>query len=515
MDTQVVWILSVFIIYVVIIMGIGVWSTKYAQKTLDDYAMASRSLGFWVLFSSVFAANISAVTLIGVPGRAYHAGWVVWPYFVTAWGWLAPLLFYAISSRAFIVNRRFGYITHCEMVTARWDSKALGYLFSVCLLFYTVPYLMTGIQGGGYTLNVLTKDLIPYWLGCVIIAGVVLFYLLIGGMRGAAWVNTFQAALFLVGVLVIFFAVASAMGGVTEATRQVAAKYPELLDRSKMSWKVFFSFGFIVSLCMPALPQIFMRLLTGRSPAALKRTALIYPLVAIVVFFTVAYAGMWGHLAFPSLKGGESDRILPMVLTHYLPVGMIGILGAAIFAALMSTLDSQVLAASTMVLRDFFKISALTTAEQQKQAVMWARLLVIILTVIAFVLAQFNFAGIISIVNFAFAGFSLMLAPLVALFYWKRCTKYAAAASILVSQAVLLGLQYNILPSSWCFGFLPGIPALVIGLVVLIVVTYLTPVPQNEGTKKFFQLLDEADEANEDSSIPPVTDKNIVVNPGK
>ncbi len=488
MDAQVFWVITIMIIYIAIIIGIGIWSMRYAVRTLEDYAMASRSLGFWVLFSSVFAANISAVTLIGVPGRAYHAGWILWPYFVTAWGWLAPLLFYTISSRAYLVGRRFGYMTHCEMITARWDSKTLGQLFSVCLLFYTVPYLMTGIQGGGHTLSVLTKGFIPFWLGCLIVAVIVCFYLLAGGMRGAAWVNTFQAALFLIGVIVIFFAIAYALGGPVNATQQVYAKYPELLDRSKMSWKVFFSYGFFVALCMPALPQIFMRLLTGRTPRDLKRTALIYPLAAIIVFFTVAYVGMWGHVAFPGLKGGESDRILPLLLTEYLPIWMMGILGAAIFAALMSTMDSQVLAVSTMIVRDFFK--KLTTADQQQQATMWARLIVIILTVAAFILAQFNLVGIIKIVEFAFAGFALMFVPLVAAFYWRRCTKYAVAASILTSQATLLGFQYKILPQSWTFGFLPGMPALVVGLVVLVVVTYLTPVPQNEGTKKFFELFD-------------------------
>ncbi|MEW6275067.1 MAG: sodium:solute symporter family protein [Bacillota bacterium] len=507
MDSQVIWTLIILIAYIAIIVGIGLWSTRYAIKTLEDYAMASRSLGFWVLFSSVFAANISAVTLIGVPGNAYHAGWILWPYFVTAWGWLFPILIFTVSSRAYLLGQRFGYMTHCEMITARWDSKALGYLFSVCLLFYTVPYLMTGIQGGGHTLNVLTKGLIPFWLGCLIVAVIVCFYLFVGGMRGAAWVNTFQAALFLLGVIVIFFAIAYVLGGPAAATQQIAVKYPELLDRSKMSWKVFFSYGFFVSLCMPALPQIFMRLLTGRAPRDLKRTALIYPLAAIIVFFTVAYVGMWGHVAFPGLKGGESDRILPLLLTQYLPIWMMGILGAAIFAALMSTMDSQVLAASTMILRDFFKVSKLTTAEQQQQAVMWARLTVIILTVIAFILAQLNIVGIINIVNFAFAGFSLMFAPLVAAFYWRRCTKYAVAASILASQATLLGLQYGILPKSWTFGFLPGMPALVIGLVVLVVVTYLTPVPQNEGTKKFFELFDT-------SHAPVISGKDVVHNAG-
>lgn len=195
MPAKVAWVIGTLVIYLAAILLIGLWSTRYAKQTLEDYAMASRSLGFWVLFSTVFAANISAVTLIGVPGAAYHNGWIMWSYFVTAWGWSTPWFFWLLSNRSWILGQRFGYMTQAEIIANRWDSPALGYLFSLCLLFYSVPYLMTGIQGGGAALAGLTNNVIPYWAGGLIVAVIVAAYLVVGGMRGAAWVNTLQAAI--------------------------------------------------------------------------------------------------------------------------------------------------------------------------------------------------------------------------------------------------------------------------------------------------------------------------------
>jgi len=486
MSAQVAWLIGVLIVFMAAILFIGLWSTRYAKHTLEDYAMGSRSFGFWVLFSTVFAANISAVTIIGIPGAAYHNGWIMWPYFVTSWAWFTPWLFWLLSNRSWILGQRFGYMTQAEIVKNRWDSPALGFLFSICLLFYSVPYLMTGIQGGGNALAGLTGNVIPYWAGCLIVAVIVCAYLVAGGMRGAAWVNTLQAAIFMVGVIIIFFSVANVFGGLTAATQQVADKYPWLLDRSKFSWKIFYSYGFIVALSVPVFPQVFMRMITGRTPKALKGTVMIYPLAGLIVFFTMAYCGMWGHLAFPELKGAESDKILPMVLAAYLHPALMAVLGSAIFAALMSTLDSQLWAVSVILVKDFF-LGKKTTTISESQAVRWSRIITVSLAVLAFILAQFQIVGIINIVNFAFAGFAVLIWPMAAALYWRRCTKQAAAASIISSQFVLLGLQYGILPKTWAFGFLPGLPAIIVGLVVLVIVTYLTPVPANKGTQEFFE----------------------------
>ncbi len=489
MKPEVAPVILMMLLYTVFIVGIGWWSTKYSKKSLEDYAMASREFKALVLFGSVFGANISAVTLIGIPGGAYHRGWIMWPYFVSSWAWLTPLLFYALGSRAWVIAQKFGYMTIAEMIGGRWKSQTLAYATSIILIIYTIPYLMTGLIGGAVTLEVLTKGLIPYWLGALIVTVVVLYYLLAGGQRGAAWVNTFQTVVFLIGGMAIFFIVANVLGGPAASTQNVLEKYPELMNRSKMPWQVFFSYGIILSLSVAMFPQVFMRLLTGRNPKSLKQMSLIYPIGGLLIFFAMAYVGMWGKPIFPDLVGPASDTILPKLLSHFASPWVTGLVGAAIFAALMSTMDSQLMAATTMIMKDFIFKRKNKLAEDK--AVTTARILVVLLAAISYFLALGKFAGIIKIVEFAFAGFALLWIPMFGALYWRRCTQQAALIAMIVSQAVLISLTLGWLPKSLCFGMLPGLPAMIVGFVLLVVISCLTPAPPAE-THEYFDVINKS-----------------------
>ena len=304
-------------------------------------------------------------------------------------------------------------------------------------------------------------------------------------MRGTGWTNFVQSIIFLAGGIIIFFMVAYALGGFSTATQNVAEKYPFLMDRSHFPMKLFFSYGIIVTLAVPLFPQVFIRLLTGKRPKELKKVSLIYPVAGLLIWFIVAYLGMWGHLPFPDLKAGEADKILPMLLSKYAPIWMVGLLGAAIFAALFSSLDAQLLTLCTMVIKDFILFIRKKEFTEKKE-VSLSRLLVIIFAVIAFIAALIQPKGIITIIEWSFGGYACMFIPLIAALYWKRCTKQAAFWSIITSQFVLLAIPLGILPKEISFGMLPGIPGLLVGIATLVVITFLTPGPDKETTDKFF-----------------------------
>jgi SSS family solute:Na+ symporter len=487
---QTITVLLMLAAYMGVIVYIGYRSSRVAKATMEDFHMGGREFKSFVLFSAVFGANISAVTLIGVPGGSYHMGWIMWPYFVTAWGWLTPLLFYTVGSRSWKLGQRLGHMTIADVIGGRWQSSGLSVLISCILIIFTIPYLMTGLLAGGRTLQVLTDGFIPLWGGELVVAVAVVIYVSLGGMRGAAWVNTFQTTIFLLGGIAIFFVIASVLGGPVEATRKVVQNFPELITRENMPWKQFFSYGVIVGLSPVLFPQVFMRLLTGRNPKSLKQIMTFYPVAAFLIMFLMAMVGMWGAAAIPGLQGSESDNILPLLLTTYTPVWMMGILGAAAFSAMMSTMDSQLLCVTTMVTRDFLYRTKLRDLPEIK-LVRISRVLVIVLTVLSYVLALLNPVGIIKIVEFAFAGFACMLAPMLGALYWQRCTKQAAFASIVVAEIFLVSLTFGFLPPSLTFGFLPGLPAMAIGLMLLVVVSYLTPSEKGVGgTKTYFDVFD-------------------------
>ena len=484
MSAATIQILLILIAYTIGVMLLGVLSYR-KQATINDYLMASREFKFFVLFAAVFGANISAVTLVGVPGKAYHVGWVTWAYFVTTWAWLSPLLFYTIGHRAYALGKRFDVVTISEALGKRWESKSIQAISAAFLIFYVIPYMMVGIIGGGKTLAGLSGGFVPYWIGCLLVTLIVCGYVLIGGMRGAAWVNTFQTAIFLIGGLAIFLVVVYSVGGFGTATSIIVEKYPQLMDRSRFPWQTFFSFGILMALAVPLFPNVFSRLLTGKSSKELKKIVLIYPFAGLFLFVLMAYSGMWAHISFPDLTGPESDRILSMMLAKYAPAWMAGILGAAIFSALMSTLDSQLLAIGQILMKDYI-LPNRKDRVPKKSDTKWSRVLVLCFAILAFILSLAKPAGIIKIVEWGFGGFSSLFFPVVAALYWKRCTKTAAITSILVAQFLNIAIPLGLVPKSILFGMLPGFWAIVVGAVVLVVVSYATPPQDSRVVDDFF-----------------------------
>jgi solute:Na+ symporter, SSS family len=488
MPINIIIILAIIGLYMLACLFLGILSYSRAKSTVEDYLMGSREFQFFSLFCAVYATNISAVALIGGPGLAYHVGWVSWAYFASAWAWLSPILFYTIGHKSWVLGKRFGVMTISDLFYERWQSNFLRYLSSALLLFYVIPYVMIGFIGGGRTFFGLTSGYIPYWLGAFITMAIVTLYVAYGGMRGTVWTHILETLVFVIGATIIFFFVAGIFGGFASVTEQVAAKYPELLNRSKMSTSLFFSYGVIVSLAVPMFPQVYVRLLIGREPKALKKTILLYPLAGLLIWFFMAYLGMWGHLIVPNLKGAASDNILPMLLAKTAPAWVAGILGATIFAANMSTVDAQLLTTGTMFTRDFF-FPMRKGKPIEKRDVALSRALVILFSIVAFIAALIQPAGIIKIIEWSFGGFACMVIPMLAALYWKRCNKWGALASIIVSQFISITLPIGLLPKSIAFGMLPGIPSLIGGLVALVVVTYLTAAPQKDANDRFFGAL--------------------------
>jgi len=478
-------ILSILGSYMLLCLFLGMLSYSRSKATVEDYLMGSREFKFFSLFCAVYATNISAVALIGGPGLAYHKGWVSWAYFASAWAWLTPLLFYTIGHRSWMLGKRFGIMTISDLFAERWKSNSLRYISSALLLFYVVPYIMVGFIGGGRTFFGLTQGYIPYWVGVLITASIVTLYVAFGGMRGTVWTHILETLVFVIGATIIYFYVVSIFDGFGSVTRQIAEKYPELLNRSKMPILTFFSYGVIVSLAVPMFPQVFSRLLIGNRSSDLKKTIIIYPIAGLFIWFFMGYLGMWGKLIVPGLQGAASDNILPMLLVKTAPVWMAGILGATIFAANMSTVDAQLLTVGTMLTKDFF-VPARKVKTVLQRDVALSRILVVAFAVLAFVLSLAQPKGIISIIEWSFGGFACMIIPALAALFWKRCNKYGALASILVSQFISIALPVGLLPKSFAMGMLPGMFALIAGLLTLLIVTYLTPAPPKEQTEEFF-----------------------------
>jgi SSS family solute:Na+ symporter len=217
-------------------------------------------------------------------------------------------------------------------------------------------------------------------------------------------------------------------------------------------------------------PQLFQRFLAARDERSLKVTALFYPLATGLLFFLPVAVGVMGRLALPGLTGKETDQILPLVVAKLLPPWLGAVAMAGGLAALMSTMDSQLLTLSSMVVRD-----GATLARRPPFANRWTRVVIVLLAAAGLALALRPWAPILEIATETFTGLAVLFPVTLAAVYWRKTNAWAGFASILVGEALVVLYHFKLLPA---FGFLPVIPVVLVTTLVLVAGSLLWPSPR-------------------------------------
>lgn len=479
-------ILVIVIIYLFFVLGIGRYAAQKTGNSREDFLMASRSFGTVVLLAALFATNMSAVTMIGAPGLSYNVGSNAFGYFVGLFPFLFSVLLLTCGYRIWLVGTTFGHITPGQIVNHRWDSQYLGLLVTGLFIFWTIPYLLVGVQGAGIVFEALTEGTIPYWAGGLTIVIIVLIYVYSGGMRGTGWTNAFQGAFFLILLFLFAVLIPLRLGGFDTATQASLQMNPELVNRANipsLQPKEYFSVGILVSLETFILPHLFIRYMTSNSMKQIKRTAVIYPIAIILSWVPSVLIGFWGIGQFPDLS--TPDFILPMLVQETFPAWMIGLALAGILAAMMSTLDGQVLTLGTMFTEDILRPF---TNIQERQEILATRVFILLLLIAAWIGSLFTRESIIDTTIFAFTGYGLMFFPIISAFYSENMNKYSSGTGLLIGFFGHWAFKLGIIPQAYTFGFLQFIPILVAQLIVMGLIVIVTPRPPEERNRQYREL---------------------------
>lgn len=466
--------------YLSITVGIGILGYHYRKNTPDDYFLADRRVGAFVLFFTIIATNFSAFFFLGFAGAGYRIGYSY--YGIMSFGTaLVALPFFFIGHRAWQLGKERGYITPPELIGDRLASRPLQILFLAVMVFFTIPYLALQPIGAGYLLSELTHDVIPYFWGAVLLTAFMVLYVFLGGMRSVAITDVFQGVLMFGLIILAVWYIGDALGGVTEANARVYAAKPELFSREGggefFTPRRWFSFMTLFAIAVPMFPQVFMRFFIPGRARALRIAAVFYPIVTATLFLGPIIIGVLGHSTFPGLEGNASDQILPMMLAAHAPAWVAALVTTGALAAFMSTMDSQLLALSSMLTRDLY-VGFLNRQASITTQVRLGRALIVVLSIMGLAIAYQPPATIFAIATEAFTGLAVLFPTTVAALYWKRVTPAACIASILVGQALLFGYHYEIIPAGLTLGFLPLIPILALSSAVLVGVTLARSVPR-------------------------------------
>ena len=235
--------LIIIAVYLSLLLGLGLFSSRLLKNTAADYMLASHSIGPFLLLMSIFGTTMTAFALVGSTGEAFKEGIGVYGMLASSSGIIHSLCFFLLGVKLWGLGKKYGYKTQIQFFRDRLGSDKIGLLLFPILVGLVVPYLLIGVMASGVVINSVTEGAfastfagsdygVPKWLGSAVICGVVLIYVFFGGMRGTAWANTFQTIVFMILGVVTFFLISGRIGGIQAASEAVKEKHPSKLMRS-------------------------------------------------------------------------------------------------------------------------------------------------------------------------------------------------------------------------------------------------------------------------------------------
>lgn len=324
---------------------------KKQSSTSSDFALAGRSLSGPALFATLAASNLSAFTVFGVSGAAYRIGWAFFPVMAFGTAFMA-LSFTYVGLPLRRLSAEHGWITPGDFIGQRFGSRGLGRAFSILTLIYTVPYLAIQAGAGGRLLASAT-GLSPA-VGSALLTGVVALYVFRGGMRAVTRTDVIQLAT-LVGlglIAAILIAKGAGRSGALDALGKDIAAGARAGSDGSLPWIGLLGYYALWSLADPMFPHFIQRFYAARSDKALLAGMSAYPIVALAVFFPMTAIGVMGRSMAPGLGAAEADGIFTALAEKVAGALWGPVFAVAALAALMSTMDSQLLSCASIVSGD-------------------------------------------------------------------------------------------------------------------------------------------------------------------
>lgn len=453
--------IAVIVVYFAIVLAIGALAFRNTDDSAEDYFLGRRTAKTVVLFMALFGTNITPFVLMGIPAKAYHAGIAVFGLNAAIIVLGIPLTFWLIGYPAWIAAKATGAVTPAELYARRFGARWLGWLLFAVFFIYTVPYMATAVIGVGTAVDVISEDALSFELAAAGILIITLLYTSLGGMKATMWTNVFQGAVFMGFSLLAFGLIAGDFGGLAELMQGIQRDAPELFERPEtglFSPRGWASWALAIALTVIAFPHMLVRIFAAKDAKALKNACRYYPPAMVLLWIPATLFGVWATVEHPGLDAEAADAVFPLLILGHLGPLLEGVALAGILAAVMSTLDAQMLTLSSMLTRD-----VLPPALAERHPVRISRGFLVVLAVLTYALALAAPASIFDLAGLSFSGYVTLVPTLFLGLRWRRFTVVGAASSIVLGNLALLLAVAEVVPS---FGFLPvvwGLGAAILG----------------------------------------------------
>lgn len=499
-------IMAAILIYLAAMLGVGFYCSKQ-NNSVDDFYLGGRKLGPFVTAMSAEASDMSSWLLMGLPGVAYLSGVAsaAWTAIGLAIGTYVNWLI--VARRIRVYSKAYEAFTVPDFFAKRFGDKKgiLTGIAALMIIIFFIPYTASGFAACGKLFSSLFG--VNYMAAMIISAAVIVGYCALGGFLAASTTDLIQSIVMTIALVVVVVFGINVAGGldvVIDNARQLpgyldffysysvetqsAEKYSFLSIASTMAWGLGY-FG---------MPHILLRFMAIEDENKLKisrRVATIWVVISLTigVFIGIVGYSMSKAGAIEVLTGSNSETIIVRVahlLSTYgaIPAIIGGLILAGMLAATMSTADSQLLAAASAVsqnlVKDCFHIKI-----TEKMSIVVARITVVVIAVIGVFMASNPDSSVFDIVSFAWAGFGATFGPVVLVsLFWKGANRYGVLAGMVSGGVMIFLWKYVIAKLGGVFAIYELLPAFIVAVAVIVVVSLVTGGPEQEVLEKFEQV---------------------------
>ena len=493
--------LAMLVVFFAVMVGVGLYSRK-STASVDGFVLGGRSVGPWLTAFAYGTSYFSAVVFVG------YAGQFGWKYGLAS-TWIgignaligSLLAWVVLGRRTRVMSQHLNSKTMPDFFGERYQSNTIKIVASAIVFIFLVPYTASVYNGLSRLFGMAFN--IPYTICVIIMAVITGIYVILGGYMATAINDFIQGIIMLFGIVAVIVSVLNGQGGFIEAIRKMAeipSDVPITMGQPG-AFTSFFGpdplnlFGVVIltSLGTWGLPQMVHKFYAIKDEKSINTGTVVSTLFAVVIsggcYFLGGFSRLFDDPSIYDINTGNIiyDSIVPFMLSK-LPDILIGIVVVLVLSAYMSTLSSLVLTSSSTLTLDFLKETFMKKMDDKKQ-VRTMQVLVVFFIALSVIIALDPPTFIAQLMGISWGALAgAFLAPFLYGLYWKGVTKAAVWASFIAGVGITVTnmfFQYISSPIN------AGAIAMIAGMAVVPIVSFVTPKIDDEMVEKMFECYEE------------------------
>ncbi|HPS56865.1 MAG TPA: sodium transporter [Spirochaetota bacterium] len=475
------------VFFFAVMIGVGVWGMK-KTSSLNDFFLGGRSIGPWISALAYGTTYFSAVAFVGFAGKfgwvfGLNTMWIVAGNSIIG-GFLAWIV---LGRRTRLMTQNLDVMTMPEYLQERYQGRFTKMFSAVIIFIFLLPYSASVFKGLGHLFE--ANFHISYDIALIIMIGITGIYLVLGGYFAITLTDFIQGLIMIFGSLAMVSIFVSQGGGFSESISRMTAGYNAHIPVDKRPPMLLLAgIVFMTSFGPWGLPQMVQKFYAVKNEKVIYRAAIATFAFSLIIGFAAYFTGSMSHIfmdKMPVVNGAPAyDRIVPQLLTGYLPSALMAIILLLVLSASMSTLASLVLVSSSAIAVDLYK-GHVNTQVTTENSVAMMRFLSALFIIISYFIARYEFAIIVTLMSLSWGAISgTFMAAYIYGLYWKRTTLAGAACGMVTGLVTSITLFYVLGPSN---APIASSVAMIVPFIVIPVVSAFTKPPDKNQVDKAFE----------------------------